>query len=79
MVISIEYFFHDYEWTRHIAIMEYPGDSNTVMSAWLHIWTDKLCSEDPEFRKLMELRALVAKRQRKQEKLLHMQLLKERD
>ena len=70
-------FFHDEVWARDIALREYPGDLYAILSAWLHILTDNLCTEDPQFRKLLEVRVELAKEERKQAKTLRKQLYKE--
>ena len=58
-------FFHDDVWARDIAIRLYPGDPDAIKAAWLHLWIDDVCTMDPEYRKLLELKAKEAKKQRK--------------
>jgi len=61
-------FFHDPLSAAVIAERCYPGDPNAVEAAYLHILLDQLCSEDPEYRKLLEKLALLDKRNRRRKK-----------
>ena len=46
--------FHDVHWARFIAQMEYPADPYAEKSALLHLEFDFWCSEDKEFKDLLE-------------------------
>jgi len=61
-------FFHDPISASIIAEQCYPGDPNAEEAAFLHIILDQLCSENPEFRKLLEKFALLNKRNRRRKK-----------
>jgi hypothetical protein len=58
-------FFHDPLSAPIIAEKCYPGDPNAVEAAYLHILLDQLCSNNPEYRKLLEKLVLLDKRSRR--------------
>jgi hypothetical protein len=58
-------FFHDPLSALIIAERCYPGDPNAVEAAYFHILLDQQCSDDPEYKKLLEKFALLDKRRRR--------------
>ena len=58
-------YFHDPVSASIIAQDCYPGDPNAVEAAYLHILLDQQCSQDPEYKKLLEKLALLDKRERR--------------
>jgi hypothetical protein len=61
-------FFHDPLNALIIAERCYPGDPNAEEAAYLHILLDQLCSENPEYKKMLEKLALFDKRKRRRKK-----------
>jgi hypothetical protein len=63
-------FLHDPLSAIAIAESYYPGDPDAVTAALLHIYVDQQCSEDPQYKKLLEKLTLLDKRKgrRKKEK-----------
>jgi len=66
--------FHDPAWAYIIASRLYRGDSNAVLAAQYHIIYDEICSRDPQFRKNLEMLAMLSsgkkKRKRKRKRVL---------
>lgn len=58
-------FYHDYISAIAIARREYPNDPDAERAAILHIEFDRLCSADPEFRRLLETMAIRSAKQRR--------------
>lgn len=46
----------------------YPGDSDAVESAFLHVLTDEVCTSDPVYKKFLEKMALNENRKRQRKK-----------
>ena len=47
-------YFHDGLTTVAIAQRLYPNDEDAEWAAWLHIYLDDVCSNDPEFHKFLK-------------------------
>jgi hypothetical protein len=60
-------FGHDPISAIAIAAESYPGDYNAVQAALFHIELDKLCTADPQFKKMLEIQVKcnATKRRRK--------------
>lgn len=61
-------FFHDPLNALIIAERCYPSDPKAVEAAYLHILLDQLCSENPEYKKMLEKLALLDKRKKPRKK-----------
>ena len=60
--------YHDYASAIVIAKKEYPGDRDAERAAILHIQYDEICSKDPAYRKLLEIKAKEAAEERRRQK-----------
>ena len=58
-------YFHDPMSAMIIAEKCYPGDPNAVEAAYLHILLDQQCSENPEYKRMLEKLALLDRRDRR--------------
>jgi hypothetical protein len=57
--------FHDYASAYFIAKKFYPDDPNAVLAAYYHIYYDELCSENPEYKKTLEIHEILTRKDRK--------------
>lgn len=46
----------------------YPGDSNAVLAAQYHIMFDEICSRNPQFKKNLEMLAMLSGRKKKRKR-----------
>jgi len=57
--------FHDSAWACIIASRLYPGDPNAVLAAQYNIIFDEICSRDPQFKKNLEMLAMLSDNKKK--------------
>ena len=57
---------HDPVWARDIAIRLYPGDSDAIWAAYLHLLVDDVCTRDPVYKRLLEMKVKMWKQSKKE-------------
>jgi hypothetical protein len=70
--------YHDLVSAIFFAKNCYPGDDNAVMSAWLHIELDDLCSRNPAWKAQLEYFAYRARDRRKKSRKSQFLVVKRR-